>query len=57
MDKEKARELLNECLKKHPIPITDVVIFEETNFAKMSCNSYTFKGLMCLVYDLEIKKK
>tara|TARA_R110002124_G_scaffold179_3_gene639 strand:- start:380 stop:562 length:183 start_codon:yes stop_codon:yes gene_type:complete len=57
MTKEKARELLNSYLKNNPIPIFSAVVYSETNFAEMSCNDWTFKGLLCLLYDdLEMKK-
>jgi hypothetical protein len=59
MNKEKARELLNEYLKNNPIPIQDVIIHYDSNynFAEKTISDYTFKGLLCIVYDdLELNK-
>tara|TARA_R110001606_G_scaffold71348_1_gene164304 strand:+ start:1251 stop:1430 length:180 start_codon:yes stop_codon:yes gene_type:complete len=57
MDKEKARKLLNEYLKNNPIPIEDVIIHSNYNHVAMTYSDWTFKFLLCMVYDdLERKK-
>ena len=58
MDKETARELLDEYLKNNPIPIQDVIIYYDYNHAVSTFSDYTFKGLLCIVYDdLELKNR
>tara|TARA_R110000823_G_scaffold298623_1_gene419022 strand:- start:411 stop:584 length:174 start_codon:yes stop_codon:yes gene_type:complete len=57
MNKEKARELINEYLKKYGLPIDDVTIYSTQNNTTNTHADWTFKGLLCIVYDdLELKK-
>jgi|TARA_B110000211_G_C13580967_1_gene336238 hypothetical protein len=59
MTKEIARDLLNNYIKKYGIPIKDAVLCEDADMSGEAIiyTDWTFKGLLCLVYDdLEIKK-
>jgi len=56
MTRDKARELLNKYLEINPIPIIDCVIEHNIDEYALHNEHYTFKYLMCLVYDLESVK-
>jgi hypothetical protein len=59
MTKEQAKDLIKEYLSKNDFPIIDAVVYNRISFnIPQSINeSYTFKGLLCIAYDLQEKPK
>lgn len=53
MTKDKAREILESVLTVGMLPIYDCVVYREVDQERGMLIEYTFRQLLCLVYNLE----
>lgn len=54
--KDKAREVIENTTATGYFPVFDCVVFRETDNVKGILIEYTFRQLLCIVYDLERKE-
>jgi hypothetical protein len=57
LTKDEARNILSDYLTQNHPPVTDVIIWNKMSFdvGQRINETYTFKGLLCIAYDLQEK--
>ena len=56
MTKERARKILQEVVSTGLLPHYDIVVYQSVDESIGQIEEYTFRELLCIVYNLEMKQ-